>query len=262
MSLTGELEYRIVVPSRKRSHLMGHLLQLIPSATIAVHETELADYQKVVPAEQLVTHTQTSSVVAIRNWLLNTFTEPYQIQIDDDLEFVETQIGARKKRITDPDQIEWILENQIVCMADLGIGVGCFSRNRNEPMVKPSAYPFRVVGPLSCTMIIGGTARRRRFASECWGRADADFTLRTLQEDRILLADMRFVFFHGAVFAGKGGNVGVLNQEQFNKATAALKKRWGKYIATEKKGRFGKKDKGNPAMSIAVKRSASTAIKK
>lgn len=261
MSLTGDLEYRIVVPSRKRSHLMSHILRLIPSATIAIHETELAEYQKLVPSDQLVVHTQTS-VVAIRNWILDTFKEPWQIQIDDDLQFVETQIGAKKKRITDPDQIEWILENQIICMSDLTIGVGCFSRSRNEGMVKPSAYPFRVVGPLSSTMIIGGAARRRRFETECWGRADADFTLRTLQDDRILLADMRFVFFHGVVFGGKGGNVGVLDQEQFAKATAALKKRWGKYIETEKKGRFGKKDKGNPAMSIAVKRTAPTAIKK
>lgn len=261
MSLPDQLAYRVVVPSRKRSHLMGHVLRLLPTATIAIDESELPQYEKLVPPDQLVTHTQTS-VVAIRNWLLDRFTEPYQIQIDDDLQFVETQIGLKKKRITDPIQIEWILENQIVCMNDLGIGVACFSRNRNEGMVKPSAYPFRLVCPISCTMIIGGSARRRRFEPECWGRADADFSLRTLQEDRIMLCDMRFVFFHGPVFSGKGGNVGVLDQEQFAKATAVLKKRWGKYIETEKKGKFGKKDKGMPAMSIVVKRTSPTGIKK
>ena len=261
MNLTNELSYRIVVPSRKRTHLMGRVLRLLPSATIAVHESELADYQRYVPNEQLVTHQQTT-VVGIRNWLLDTFPEPYQVQIDDDLQFVETQIGGKKKKIIDPEQIAWILENQIVCMADLGIGVGCYSRNQNNVMIKPTAHPFRFVAPLSCTMIFGGPARNRRFEPSCWGRADADFTLRTLQDDRILLCDMRYMFYHGPVFSGKGGNVGILDQAQFNRATEELEKRWGQYIQTKKKGRFGKKDKGKPAMSIAVKRTSPTAIKK
>jgi hypothetical protein len=261
MMLGDDLAYRILIPSRKRTHLMSEVLRLLPTATIAVHESEFAAYQQVVPADQLVTH-QKTTVVDIRNWLLDTFPEPYQIQIDDDLQYVETQIGIKKKRITDPEQIAWILENQIVCMNDLNIGVGCYSRNQNDAMIKPTAYPFRFVAPLSCTMIIGGPARHRRFEPACWGRADADFTLRTLQDDRVLLCDMRFVFYHGPVFSGKGGNVGILNQAQFDRATAALEKRWGKYIQTRKKGRFGKKDKGRPAMSIAVKRSSPTGIKK
>ncbi len=261
MSLTGELSYRIIVPSRKRTHLMKHVLRLLPSATVVVHESELADYQRHVPTEQLVTHQQTT-VVGIRNWLLDTFDEPYQVQIDDDLQYVETQIGIKKQRITDPEQIAWILENQIVCLADLDLGIGCFSRNQNDAMIKPTAYPFRLVAPISCTMIIGGPARNRRFEPSCWGRADADFTLRTLQDDRILLCDMRYVFYHGPVFSGKGGNVGILDQDQFNRATAELEKRCGQYVQTKKKGRFGKKDKGKPAMSIAVKRTSPTAIRK
>ena len=60
---------------------MGHALRLLP-ATVVVHESEAADYAAVVPGDQLITHTE-STVAGIRNWLHDTFDDPYQIQIAD-----------------------------------------------------------------------------------------------------------------------------------------------------------------------------------
>ncbi len=60
-----------------------------------------------------------------------------------------------------------------------------------------------------------GPARARVWDRNLPGRSDLDFTLQTMMEDRILLADMRWYFDHGRIFSGKGGAVGIVSSAGF-----------------------------------------------
>ena len=68
------------------------------------------------------------------------------------------------------------------------------------------------------------------------GRADLDWTLRTLLEDRCVYADVRFYFDCGAVFSGRGGNVGLISPKQFEEASRNIRRAWGKHISFKAPG--------------------------
>jgi hypothetical protein len=248
---------RIVVPSRKRARNIPRILSLLPNATITVAESEAADYREVVPEKQLLLHPELHGLAAIRNWLASTLQEDCLVEIDDDLRGVIPQIG-KAKRITDPQVIAEIIENGHRIAEDLGIGVFCWSRTANNFLSDPIFLPIRFVQPVSCSFGMRGAARNRIWDETIPGRADLDFTMKTMLDDRVLLADMRFYFDHGRIFSGKGGAVGIVSREGFEAGTRILYDRWGKYIGRKRPGFM--RGQGNVApMSIRVQRHNPTA---
>lgn len=243
---------RIVVPSRKRPGNIPKLLQMIPTATICVAKSERADYAAVVPKGQLMTHPNVLGLPRIRNWLNANVQEDCLVAIDDDLKGIRPLIG-KQKIIRDPLVIARAIDNAHRVCEDLGIGVFCWSRTRNTFLAEPDVLPVRFVQPVSCSFGLRGPARSRQFDPDMPGRADMDFTLQTLLEDRILLADMRWYFDHGRIFSGKGGNVGLLTHDQWEKGTAKLYAKWGRFIGRTKPG-FAKSQGNVSPASIRVKR--------
>jgi len=227
-------------------------LGLLPNALVAVAASERADYAAAVPAKQLLTHPDLPSLMAIRNWLSDTVQEDCLVQVDDDLACIRPLIG-KQRPVTDPETIAAVIENSQVVSRDLGINVFCWSRARNVAMAHPKLLPVRFVQPVSSSIGLRGAARRRRFDELLVGRADLDFTMKTLLEDRILYADMRWYFDHGRIFAGKGGNVGLVGDEAFARTTAELYRRWGRFVGRRKPAWFKSAGSSSP-MSIRVKR--------
>ena len=54
--------------------------------------------------------------------------------------------------------------------------------------------------------------------------------MQTLLDDRVLLCDCRWYFDHGPCFSGKGGNVGILQDDAWKASSEALFAKWGKYL--------------------------------
>lgn len=240
---------------------MPRLLSLVPNARVVVAESERDEYARFVPAGQLDTHPDLRGMAAIRNHILDHSPADCVVMIDDDLKCVERLVGSRAK-IKDPQTIAEIIENARQCAEDLGIGVFCFNRSANTVLVTPEAIPFRMVMPVSCTFGVRGPARQRRFDPQMPGKADLDYTLRTLADDRVLWADCRWLFDHGRVFGGRGGAVGVLTDDQVEATNLKLKARWGPFINLSK-GVIGQKKSASrsaDSMSIKVKRTNPTAV--
>ena len=100
-------------------------------------------------------------------------------------------------------------------------------------------------------------ARHRKYDESFFGRASIDWVLRTLLEDRAVLADIRYYFDCGRIFSGRGGNVGLVTPETFKKNTLDLKRKWGKHISFNAPGYV--KNRQVDAMHFSVSRTNSTA---
>jgi hypothetical protein len=244
---------RVVVPSRRRTRNMPTIRALLPGATIYVHRGEASDYRAVCDPRLVVEHSIDSGLVEIRNSILERFDEDCIVMIDDDLRGIVPLVGETKRRLVDPGLIAQVIQNSHQCAQDLDLGVFCWSRTRNDVHGKFSALPIRLVCPVASTFGLRGRARRRPFDARFPGRADFDFTLRSLLEDRIVLADMRWYFDHGRIFSGVGGNAGRITDAQAARAEEALRTTWGRWIGDgPKRGQIG--TKFSATMSVAVSR--------
>ena len=230
---------------------MPRLLRLLPSAIVAVAESEKSEYQAVVPAKQLIFHHDLPRLVDIRTWINQTIQEDCLMMVDDDFLGVIPQVVRLQRRVTDPAIIEQVIENAHQCTEDLGLTVFCWTRTRNNFLADPEMLPIRLVQPMAGSFGMRGAAQSRRFDAVP-DREDVDFTLQTLLHDRVLFAEMRWYFDHGRSFAGRGGNVGKITEEQFKASTAILLQRWGKYIGLGSPG--FQKNRSTTPMSIRVKR--------
>lgn len=255
--MTSTPSYRIVVPSRKRPQNMAKLLGLLPGATICVDEREADDYADAVPRGSLLLHPPITGGPAVRNWIIEHTEEPVLVQCDDDLVGVKVLTGSGRT-LTNPEDIRDVIENSMVACADLGLTTFCFSRVANPIVLDPDLIPVRPIQPVFGLWGVMGAARRRRYDESLRSRADLDWTLRTLLEDRIVYADMRFYFDFGSSFTNPGGNSGLVTAEDFEAAALALKQRWGKHVTFESPNYDEKRSK-TAVGSIRVRRRADRA---
>lgn len=251
---------RIVVPSRRRTHNVPTIRELLPTAVFCVDEREKQDYLDAgVPATHLVIHPPMEIAATVRNWMVEFFPEPILVMIDDDFAGVRVTTGSCRY-ITDAEEILAIIENAAQACHDLELTTFCFSGTPNTTIIKPDVRPIVPTQPVFRVFGIMGAARKRLWRTDVPGRADLDWTLRTLLMDRIVYADVRFFFDCGAVFSGRGGNVGLINAEQFAEATRKIRDTWGKAVSFKQPG-FVKKAREVASLSLRVSRTNKTAQK-
>jgi hypothetical protein len=229
------MKYQIVVPSRGRPHNAKTMLSLMPDAWICVDEREREDYKPHVPKKQLLLHPPSTGAPAARNWIINNVKAPCLIQSDDDLVGIRSNIGS-KRFITDPDEVMAIIENAVTCCADLGLTTFCWSRTANTTVVRPEEKPIVPTQQVYGCWGVMNKARARQYDETLRSRADLDWTMRTLLEDRIVLADIRYYFDFGRSFSGSGGQSGLVTPEDFKRSTEIVAKRWGTAISFRRPG--------------------------
>lgn len=228
---------------------MPNLLSMVPYANVIVHESELDDYKKVVPTDQLHTHTE-NRVTNIRDHILENFNSECVVMMDDDFIGVRPLL-SKLGLIRDKDYIYQLLFNSMVVCQDLGCGLFSYAPVINPIVMRPEVDPVKFNNTAFRTFGVMGDALNRRF-SHVTGRGDIDFSMQALKEDRIIYVDCRFYFDHGNAGTGKGGSVGSVGLEHRQEAVKSLKRRWGNNISLGHKNAATKS--ANQSMSIKVSR--------
>lgn len=231
----ADLDYTLVVPSRRRVHNMPVIRELLPTALVCVDEREVKEYLTEVPEGKLLVHPPLDGVARVMNWMLDAVKTPIFIEIDDDFAGVRVNVGTRRF-ITDPVEILNIIENACRATQDLGLTAFTFAHSQHTVFNRADIWPVRPVQQCDNCFGVMGAARYRKYDEGLPGRAAVDWTLRTLLEDRCLYVDMRFRFDCGEIFSGAGGNVGLVTTDQFVATSRKLRKRWGKHLNTEAPG--------------------------
>jgi hypothetical protein len=229
------LDYQIVVPSRKRPFNTITLNQLLPTALICVDERERLDYAAHVPLGRLLLHPPMDGAPRVRNWIQDAVRAPCLIMLDDDFVGVQVNVGSRRY-LTDADEILAILENSALACSDLGLSCFCYSRTQNLTQIDPDYTPIKPVQQVFGCFGMMGRARHRKYDESLKSRADLDWTLRTMLDDRCVYADVRFYFDFGTSFTGQGGNTGLVSGDDFLQATRIVRERWGRHVSFKPPG--------------------------
>jgi len=230
---------------------------LFPTATVVVAKEEAADYATVVDKKRIVTHPNLLGYTKIFNWCQDHFKEECLFFVDDDVRAVRAIMPPGSRKLSS-DDILVVIENAIQAIVDLDMSVCCFSRTKNWTITDPWNAPIVPVQFPTVGFGIRGAARTRKSDESLIGRADMDWGLRTLRDDRAVYADIRFFFDNGAIFSGEGGNVGIVDEKHRERITQEIQRRWGRYVPT---GNIGfQKTREVVAMRISVLRKNSTAL--
>ena len=228
------MQTRFVIPSRKRPFDCLFAENLIPEATIVVHESEFKEYKEVLSTDKnLYTH-KLDNIARIRQWILDEFKEECIVFVDDDLKFAQCHVGEKVRKITDENAIKQIIMNAAQIAKDLDISLFGFTR-------RPAPMHFKPFDPFEfCKSLVAGTwgiiGRKYRFDSNLTTREDIDISMQSLLEDRIMFIDTRFYFQHGnLVTRGEGGNQGVRTHKSEIKDMNIIANKWGKLVDLQKK---------------------------
>jgi len=218
---------KIVIPSKNRADVLAeHSFKLFPDATVCVSEDEADAYRKITP--NLLLHPATvNGIGPKRQWILDNVADDVVFMPDDDLVCVWSNVGFRRRRITDPATVQAIVERAAIIAADMRVGVFGFWQ---------AAFTryYANFDPFSLNTWVGTAlgfvGRRFRYDEKLVLRADIDYCLQCLLHDRIMLMDCRFKFDNVAAFKGKGGNASNRSLERHQRELDYLKRKWGGHI--------------------------------
>jgi hypothetical protein len=248
----------MIIPSRKRIKAIDTSAnKLFPNACVLVAASEQDAYASVVESRRIVTHPDLVGYTRIFNWCQEHFKEECLVFLDDDIKDVKTNFP--KPSHLRAEAIQQVIENSIQVIHDLDLSVFCFSRTSNYSILDPWNKPIVPVQFPTVAFGIRGKARHRKSDESLLGRADMDWGLTTLLEDRLVYADVRYFFDNGAIFGGEGGNVGLFDDDHRKEITAKIKKKWGKYVPD---GNMGfQKSMSVVALRMKVNRTNGTALR-
>lgn len=217
---------RVVIPSRKRSHIIGdNGLRLFPYATVSVAESELDEYAKVVPAEQLTG--RPDSVIglgSIRQWILDNFDDEAIVFVDDDTSALVHLVAIVCTEIASVQSVAAVIENATNCAAEAGTSAFGFNQSPNVIFFSP-LQPFVLNGWVAS--VWGVIGRRIRFDPRVYQGVDTDFSLQALLTDRFVWRDDRFCFVVNRWSLGGGNTPFRTTNYDY------LRRKWGKFLAVK-----------------------------
>ena len=222
-----------------------------------MNEAEVPAYKAAVPRATILPHPPLAGFARVFNWCLDHFSDDVLVFLDDDISGVRTTIQP-SRAVKGSEDILTVIENGIQAITDLDLTVCSWSRTQNTSVTDPVNEPIRPVQPVCVAFAIRGAARHRRYNEDLVGRGDIDWTLRTLMEDRAVYADMRFFFDNGRIFAGEGGNVGIVDEKQRLRVTKQITDRWGHYVSDDPLP--WQKDRSSVPLRLRVERKSKMAL--
>ncbi len=228
------LDYRLIIPSRKRSENVPSVRELLPTATWYVDERERDDYASAVPDDLLATHVPVHGYAGVMNKMKEDFSEDALAFVDDDLQGVEIMADGNNCLSASPTETLNYIENMVRVLQDLDLTWGgcgdmptAWIFGSTDNIVKP----FKAVGTMGGGLrIIRGNAKVLQHYPD-GGREDVDHFLEILREDRAMLYDQRVLFTCALDSGNKGGNTGLVSGDEYHQGEERLKVKWGRAVS-------------------------------
>jgi len=234
---------KIVISKGRAESIKTHYL--LDKCDFVVPSSQESDYRKTLgsEAEIKVIPDNIMGLGAVRNWVLDNYSDEVIVMLDDDIHYFMSLMNLSPKRIVDPKKIDAILKGAAICAIDAGCTL--FSLNQKGDVRK-----YQLTEPFSLNKwagtIVGIIGRRFRFNEVNKLKVDADFTLQCLLEERIMWEDSRYSFScHRNL--NTGGNSEFRTKSSVDIEVNYLRNKWGKHIKISN-------TKGKESLSLQVPR--------
>lgn len=235
------MQLRKIIISRSRHDLIT-THKVVPDATLVVTESEAHLYEH-TGLEIVKIPDSVMGLGAVRNWVLDHFTEEIILMFDDDIKYLLSIMNVSPIRINDLDEVYDIIENTVSNAVEAGVTVFSFDQ-------KGDCRKFRENRPFLLTSwvgsVVGIIGRKYRFTETNKFKVDADYSLQCLLYDRIVWIDTRYSFIPERD-CNRGGCSLYRNSDSIVKEVEFLRRKWGRFIKiTEGRGTY--------QLSLKVKR--------
>jgi hypothetical protein len=199
----------------------------VPGATLVVPENEAAAYQPLgleivpIPPDRI-------GMSAVRNWIVQRFSEEIVVMYDDDVTGCRTLCGLRNRQLS-PEEIAAVVENTAYCAA--GAGARLFGWNqRPDPRMLVRNDPVSVVH--WCGGVVGVVGKDVRWDELLRFKCDIDCCLTELLHNRILWHESRFCFLQQRD-KNIGGNSLFRSPERIEAEKRYLANKWKAHITID-----------------------------
>ena len=190
----AELPFKIVVPSRARSKVIGDNPLYDYCHMVVDSDRERRAYeQEGVPPENIVVMPEPPlNISVLRQWILDELwepDEPFIVQIDDDFLGLRPTMGWRAKSVRNPVDIAAILWESYLSATDAQCGIFGYMADSN-PSYRNCNTPI-----VLRRWVQGGFGildRELQFDKRLYQSEDVDICLASLVRSRILWKDHRF----------------------------------------------------------------------
>ena len=226
---------QVVVPSRLRTAtIKKQTLALVPDAIVTVDESEMDEYLKILPREQLLPHPGPEvlgpGLAPIRNWLIDQFKNRCDVlwQMDDDCLYIRSMVGWRPRDYRDPQIVREVLDNASHIASGGGFGVVGFNQQPNPLHFSPF-NPCRLNTWVGTVLGLTQKGMQELRYDVTVGHGDVDLCLQSLLKHRITLS-MELWSFINLRLTNAGGSTGMRSTEAYEREHKAMQDKWGPYV--------------------------------
>lgn len=218
------MELKKVIMSRGRSNnITTH--NVVNDCILTVCESEASEYADNYDLPIVVHPDHCNTSAAVKNFIRDTFPDDCTVILDDDIEAVRT-LGLISAVVLTPLQIDQMIYSTANTAYEMGVKAFGWNQNGNCMTYNPTE-PFSLHKWVSTAL--GVFPNCQRWDEEIKTKSDIDFSLKELQENRIIFRDNRY-FFLSDRDSKTGGNQQYKTNDRVLADKQYLNDKWGRYV--------------------------------
>lgn len=224
------MKVQVVIPSRKRSHIIKKCVSLFYDPIVVVYDSEFETYKKVLPDIRVLSVPDTTNrLVGKRQWIMDNIYEESILQVDDDVEGMYCLVGHRSRRIEDKDMIADIIEQTARNCHEAGTVLWSFAHTTLPRECDPK-HPITITGHVpghAMGFITEEFNKYYRFDQRNQTKIDVDISMQVLARHRFIWRDCRFCLNAPDFLGTEGGSAGIRTFDMEQNDIRILQEKYG-----------------------------------
>jgi hypothetical protein len=205
--------------------------RLIPSAVVCVPNSQLADYARVVPKTQIITHPDTVTGLTPKlNWCFdNVHDDEALVFIDDDIVSLQRCFVEKGEEATirDPALILGIIRATYILARDVGAFFFGWEASNGALRYYTGLKPMMLTGYINGCAMGFRKGHGLRFDERIVAKNDFDIAAANAHRHRVCFKNLRYTFCQKETFTGKGGQAAYRTSLTEKRDVDLLRRKWG-----------------------------------
>lgn len=218
-----EVPFGIYIPSYNRAEAIT-TLELVPSATLVVRESQKEIYQRSNPDTKIwaVEDSSINSLAKVRQYIIDNAPEDLIVQIDDDIGAFK-YVNKTVAQLVPQDMVLTELMRIAQILYDLKLGFASVNVTLDT---RKYQCEFQFKGIIGGVCWFNRKHLKSHYDEKTWAKEDTDFVLQELLNNRIIIVPAYFGMV--ALYdRNAGGNNDNKSIGRLRKTVEYMKQKWG-----------------------------------